>query len=213
MLYFSLNLAGSLSFLLDNVLALALLGSAASARMTIVLRMCFMSLTTLGVVAQPLWPAFAEAAESNDWPWLRRVLFRGAALLVGIAIAGSAILLLYGERLLRWWLRGDLGIDQALLWAVAAWVSAQALIRVPCLLLNGLSILRYQIVVSAAATVLAWVLKILLSSRLGVAGILWGTTVSVLLIVFPAVTWRVFRWAGGGNRHAAASGATDSNAG
>jgi O-antigen/teichoic acid export membrane protein len=195
MMYFSLTLTGSLSFLLDNVLALALFGAAASARMTIVLRMCIMALSTLSVVSQPLWPAFAEAAESHDRHWIRRVLFRGSALLIAITVAGSAILLVYGERMLRWWLHDTLGIGHTLLWTVAAWVFAQALVRVPCLLLNGLSIIRYQVLLSTAATALAFALKFLLGSRLGVAGILWGTTASVLLIVFPAVTWRVFHWA------------------
>ncbi|MGD0360447.1 MAG: oligosaccharide flippase family protein [Bryobacteraceae bacterium] len=195
LMYFFLSLAGGLSFLLDNVLALALLGAEPSARMTIASRICVMALGTLGVASQPLWPAFAEAAESNDRHWIRRVLFRGSALLLGTTIAGSAILVVFGQRLLRWWLHGTLEIDQTLLWAIAAWVLAQELVRVPCLLLNGLSIVRYQIWVSAAATALAFAWKILLSSHLGVAGILWGTTASVLLVVFPAVTWRVAHWA------------------
>jgi O-antigen/teichoic acid export membrane protein len=193
-LYFALGLIGSLTFLLDNVLTLALLGPEASARMTIALRMCFMGLTSLGVASQPLWPAFAEAAENQDRHWIRSILFRGSAVLVGMTIVGSTLVLVFGERFLRWWLPDTLGIDQALLLAVAVWVLALALIRVPALLLNALSILRYQLVAVTVATTLAFALKFFLSRRLGVAGILWGTSASTLLVLFPAVTWRVFRW-------------------
>jgi len=194
MLYFALNLTGGLSFMLDNILALALLGAEASAQMTIALRICTMALTSLTAVAQPLWPAFAEAAEKDDRHWIRRTFLRGSAVLVGITLAGAIVLLTYGDRLLRWWLQGGLSIDRSLLWAVAAWIFAQALIRVPCLLLNGLSIVRYQVVAASVTTLLALGLKFGLSAWIGVPGILWATTVPILVVFFPAVTWRVFHW-------------------
>ena len=194
-LYFILSLMGGLSFLLDNVLALGLLGPEASARMTIAMRICVTALGALAVMSQPLWPAFAEAAGKADRNWILKALFLGSALLVGLTIAGSAMLLVYGERLLRWWLRTDLGIGRSLLLAISAWVLAQALVRVPSLLLNGLSILRYQMVVFSVATALALVLKFVLAPHLGAAGILWATTATVLLIVIPASVWRVWSWA------------------
>jgi O-antigen/teichoic acid export membrane protein len=194
-LYFILALTGGLSFLLDNVLALWLLGPQASARMTIGLRICVTAAGALAVMSQPLWPAFADAAEKADRKWIRKGLLRGSALLVGLTIAGSFLLLVYGERLLRWWLRTDLGIGRGLLWAISAWVLAQALVRIPSLLLNGLSVLRYQIAVFSIATALAFVLKFALAPYFGVSGILWGTSTVVFLIVIPASIWRIWRWA------------------
>jgi O-antigen/teichoic acid export membrane protein len=194
-LYFILALTGGLSFMLDNVLALGLLGPEASARMTIAMRICVTAIGALVVMSQPLWPAFAEAAERGDRKWIRKALVRGSALLVGLTVAGSFLLLVYGERLLRWWLHTDLGIGRGLLWAISAWVLAQALFRVPSLLLNGLSVLRYQIAVFSVATLLAFALKFALAPYFGVAGILWGTTTTVLLIVIPASIWRIWRWA------------------
>jgi O-antigen/teichoic acid export membrane protein len=194
-LYFILGVTGGLAFMLDNVMALALLGPEASARMTIALRICIAAAGALVVISQPLWPAFADAAEKADRKWILKALLRGSALLVGLSIAGSAVLLLYGERLLYWWLHTNLGISKGLLWAIAAWVVAQALIRIPILLLNGLSVLRYQIAVVSIATALALALKLALAPYFGVAGILWGTTAAVFLIVIPASVWRIRQWA------------------
>jgi O-antigen/teichoic acid export membrane protein len=194
-LFFILGIAGSLSFMLDNVLALQLLGPDASARMTIAMRICMTAISVLVVLSQPLWPAFAEAAHTADRRWIRRSLLRGTALMVGTTAAGSVILLLWGERLLRLWLRADLGIGTALLWAISAWVIAQALLRVPNLLLNGLMLIRFQIGVFSVATLISFVLKFALAPHLGVAGILWGTSIAVLLIGFPASIWRIYRWA------------------
>ncbi|MGD0415620.1 MAG: hypothetical protein ABSA80_09725 [Terriglobales bacterium] len=194
-LYFILAVAGGLSFLLDNVLALGLLGPEASARMTIALRICITAIGGLAVMSQPLWPAFADAAEKADRKWILKALLRGSALLVGLTIAGSSLLLIFGERLLRWWLHTNLGIGSGVLWAISAWVLAQALVRIPILLLNGLSVLRYQIAVVSVTTGLAIASKFALAHYFGVAGILWGTTATTLLILIPACLWRIWRWA------------------
>lgn len=193
-LLFALNLAGGLSFLLDNVIALRLLGPQASAQMTIALRICMTGLGLLLVISQPLWPAFVEAAEKADRRWIRKGLLRGMALLTGLSLVGSAVLLVFGERLLRLWLHTDLGIGPSLLWAIAGWGVAQALVRVPHLLLNGMSIVRYQIVVMILVSVLAVLLKPSLSEALGVAGILWATAATTLLLAFPAFLWRIVNW-------------------
>ncbi|MGA9528293.1 MAG: lipopolysaccharide biosynthesis protein [Terriglobales bacterium] len=195
MLYFAVAVTGGLSFMLDNVLALRLLGPEASARMTIALRICITAVGALVVLSQPLWPAFADAAERADRKWIVGALLRGSAFLSILTVTGAAILLIYGETMLHWWLHTDLGIGQSLLWAIAAWVLAQALFRVPNLLLNGLSILRYQIVIFSIGTSVAFALKFALAPYFGVAGILWGTSATVFLIVIPASIWRIRQWA------------------
>jgi O-antigen/teichoic acid export membrane protein len=210
MMYFMLTLAGSSSFLFDNVLTLSWLGPEASARMTIALRICVIGLGAMGVISQPLWPAFAEAAESGDRNWIGKVLRRGSVWMIGGAIVGSASLVACGELLLHYWLLDSLSIGRPLLWAIAAWLVAQALIRVPCLLLNGLSIIWYQVVVSVVATAIALGLKFILSSRFGVAGILWATTAPYVFGVLPAVCWRVLRWVWQQNSSLSAATSTSS---
>jgi O-antigen/teichoic acid export membrane protein len=194
-LFFILGITGGLSFMLDNVLALQLLGPEASARMTIAMRICMTAIGMLVVMSQPLWPAFTEAANQADRKWIRRNLLLGTAMLVGISAAGSLILLTFGERLLRFWLHTNLGIGRGLLWAISVWVLTQALVRIPGLLLNGLSLIRFQIVVFWIATLIAFGLKFALAPVLGVSGILWATSIAVLFIVAPASIWRIYRWA------------------
>jgi O-antigen/teichoic acid export membrane protein len=193
-LLFALNLVGGLSFLLDNVLTLHLLGPEASAQMTIALRLCMTGLGFLLVVSQPLWPAFAEAAEKLEKRWIRVSLFRGIALLTGLALVGSFILLMFGQRLLQTWLHSSLDIGQTLLWAISGWVIAQALIRVPHLFLNGVSIVRYQVIVTAVASALAISSKIVMARSLGLSAILWCTTLTIVIIELPAFLWRCLHW-------------------
>jgi O-antigen/teichoic acid export membrane protein len=195
MLFFILGITGGLSFMLDNVLALQLLGPEASARMTIAMRICMAAVGMLIALSQPFWPAFVEAAHHSDRKWIRRSLLQGTALLVAVTGAGSLLLLLYGERILRLWLHTNLGIGVGLLWAISAWILTQTLLRLPALLLNALSLIRFEIVAFAIATLTAFTLKFALAPKFGVAGILWGTSTAVALIAVPASLWRIHRWA------------------
>jgi len=194
LMFFLMGVAGSLTFILDNVLALELLGPKASAQMTIAMRICMTGMGMLTAIAQPLWPAFADAAHRADHQWVMHKLAWGMTLMTGVTVAGSAILLVWGETLLKLWLHTDLGIGIGLLWAVAVWIIAQALFRVPHNLMNGVLLIRYQTVVFAATLGLALALKFVLASSLGVAGILWGTNLTMFLIVLPACLWRIWRW-------------------
>ncbi len=198
MLYFLLGISGGLSFFLDNILALQLLGPEASAQMTIAMRICMSAIGVLLVISQPLWPAFTEAAHRADYKWINRTLYRSSALLFALTSAGSAILILFGQQIFRFWLRTDLGIGRGLLWAISAWVVSQALGRTPGLLLNGLSKIRFQTVLFFIASSIGIVGKIGLASRFGVSGILSSTTFVVLVIVVPASFWKIRDWEGSG---------------
>jgi O-antigen/teichoic acid export membrane protein len=193
-MYFGLGIAGGLSFFVDNILALEWLGPEASARMTIAMRICFTAMSMLAVLAQPLWPAFAEAAERSDKHWIHWGLIRGMVTLAVFTGSASFVLILWGKKLLLWWLHTDIGIGQGLLFAIAIWIVVQALSVVPNLLLNGLSILRFQIFAYSISTLIALGLKFALVRRLGVQGILLGTTIATAAIVIPANIWRIRRW-------------------
>jgi O-antigen/teichoic acid export membrane protein len=193
-LYFAMGLTGGLTYLLDCVLALQLLGADAAARMTIASRICLGAGGVLTILSQPFWPAFSEAAVRRDLPWIRRGLVRGTAVMIGVAVAASAVLVTVGGPFLRWWLRTDLGIDRGLLWAMAAWIIIQAVGRVPCFLLNGVGVVRFQVGMCAVATSAALCLKFLWAPRFGVEGILWATTIPALLVNAPALAWRSRLW-------------------
>jgi O-antigen/teichoic acid export membrane protein len=194
-MFFLMGVAGGLSYMLDTILALQLLGPQASAQMTIAIRICVSAVTMMVAISQPLWPAFADAAHTADRQWVIHKLTWGTALLTGIACAGSVVLVVWGGPLMRLWLHADLAIGRGLLVAIAAWVLAQALIRVPHLLLNGLLMVEFQTVALTVALATAFALKFALAGRLGVGGLLWGTSLSLVLIFFPALAWRIRQWA------------------
>jgi len=191
--FFALGFAGAAAFLFDNLIALALLGPVAAASLTVVMRLSLTALGLLQVISQPLWPAFTEAAARGDERWLVLGLLRGTALVTGVAIAGAVLLIGLGQPVLQLWLGRDVGIGPDLLGALAAWVVALGVIRVPSLFLNALSVLGFQVVVLALATLAGFALKLALAPTLGAAALLWGTTLATLAVVLPVFAWHIAR--------------------
>ncbi|HET8938541.1 MAG TPA: MATE family efflux transporter [Polyangiales bacterium] len=185
-LFMLASLVGGLSYMLDGALALSWLGAAAAAQMTIAHRITIAANTILGVMTNPLWPAFTDAATRGDRRWIARTFVRMTILVTVAAIAGSTVIVAGGESALRWFLRRDLGFDARLLWVIFAWEVILAVPRVANLYLNALSILRFQIAVFAVSTALSFAIKYALVKPLGIAGILLGTPAACLLVVWPA---------------------------
>jgi O-antigen/teichoic acid export membrane protein len=188
LLFAAIAMTAGLGYSLDNVLALALLGPAASAQMAVLLRVGVNATGLVTAITQPLWPAFTDAHARAERKWVRLALLGGTAAVVLLGLAGGAVLVVYGQGFLLWWLHDDLGVGRPLLWAAAVWIFVLAL------LLNALADLKFLLAVSAASAALALVLKFLLAADFGVAGILLAAPAASLLIIWPAYAWRLRGW-------------------
>jgi O-antigen/teichoic acid export membrane protein len=192
-IFFSITVAVSCSYLFDNFIALHWLGAESSARITVALRLCTTVSGIVAVLTQPLWPAFVESTAVGDRDWTRRSMLLGTGAVMASTVACGVFLVCYGDQVLRWWLRRDIGIDQNLLMATGAWIVALGVPRVSALLLNAIRALRFQLIVASAATIAAFALKYGLVGRYGAAGILGATPIAWLAVAWPAYAWKISR--------------------
>jgi O-antigen/teichoic acid export membrane protein len=193
-LLFALSVAVACSYMFDNLLTLHWLGPAASAQMTMAMRLCTTAAGLIGVLTQSFWPAFVEAETVGDRRWALSTLFWGTVFVMVLAMAGAALIVQFGTPVLTWWLHSDIGIRSGLLWATGIWIVVMCTPRVPALLFTAALILRFQLIAAIAALVLAMMLKFVLAGRFGVAGILAATPISWFLIMWPAYLWLTLRW-------------------
>jgi O-antigen/teichoic acid export membrane protein len=193
-LLFMLGLAGSCAYGFDTLLALHWLGPPAAAQMTVALRVCTTAASFLTVVTQPLWPAFVEAAALDDRAWEWRTLRLGTLAVAVLGGGGSAALVLFGPPAMRVWLHGGLPLPPSLFWAMGAWILALSMPRVAGLLLNAVSILRWQILAVTAAAALGLGLKYVFAAQFGPAGMLAGTALAWLVVVWPGMGLRAWQW-------------------
>jgi hypothetical protein len=48
-----------------------------------------------------------------------------------LSFGGSGLIVAFGAQVLCWWLRQDMHLSEALLWAMAAWIAGLTLTNVP----------------------------------------------------------------------------------
>lgn len=178
----------------DNTIALSLLGADGAAVMAISQRVCMTAGGLLFAVTQPLWPSFANAAVRRDILWIERYVWIGNVAIISVALAGSALLIIFGGSVIKIWLGGRLVIGQDILWAMAIWVVIPALGRIPDIVLNALGVVWFQVRVAMIFGPLAFGLKIGLGESWGVAGILAATGIAYGLTHLPAYVWWLRGW-------------------
>lgn len=193
---FAISIAASCAYAFDNLLALDWLGPNASAQMTIALRVCTTAAAMVNAVTIPFWPGFADAIAAGDLRWQRRALRDGTLLTAALALAGSAVLVLCGAPVLRWWLHGNLPMSSPLLWVMAAWIVLMTLPQMPALLLHAALRLRPQLILLSAVALLGFGLKYLAARSYGVAGILAVSPLLWAAIVTPGCFILAGRWVG-----------------
>ena len=183
---------------LDTIVALARLGADAAAQMGVAQRACVTIYGLLWAVTQPLWPAVAEAAARGDYPWARRSLARMGGMVLALILAGDAILILFGPKLIDIWMGGALRLPPEVFWAMAAWALALGLGRVVDVALNGLGAVRFQARVMLIFGVTAFAMKLVAAPNAGVAGIIAASALAFLLTAAPAYVIWLSRWSGAG---------------
>ena len=127
LLFFALNLATLLSSAADNLVAIRLLGTSATAELAIASKIFTVGHAVLSVALVPLWPAFTDAIARRDGRWVRRTLMFSLAASCGAGIVLSATFLLCANWAVALWLGPDAHLSASLLWANAVWLVLQAI--------------------------------------------------------------------------------------
>ena len=189
-LFFIIQVAGSISFQSDGLVLTRILGPESVATYTVTQKLFLQVPFLLGYFLTPLWPAYAEAVARRDLGWVKRTLKR--SILAGFAVNLPAAVALFVTA--RWilgrWVGSAIDPPDLLLASLSVWVALNALNGPLAMFLNGAGALRYQTltVVPMAAANLA--LSILLTRRIGIAGVVLGSILAQILFCYlPAAIY------------------------
>jgi O-antigen/teichoic acid export membrane protein len=182
-LFFVLALAGTVAFNVDTLIVAAVLGPEAAAQYGVAFKLFTTAPLLAGLFLTPLWPAYSDAAARGDEQWTRRVLTRSLLASIAFNLACALALLALTRELLRLWLGTDLGVPTGLLLALACHAVVIGASTPLAMYLNGVGVVRFQVVIAVVMAVVNLPLSIVLAQRIGVAGPAWGTVVAQLLAV------------------------------
>lgn len=176
-----LQVAVAGAFYSDSLIAARLLGPSAVAEYAVVTRLFLVPAVFVAAITAPLWPAYGDAHAHGDVDWIKKAFARSLFISVAVAFVAAFLLTLFVGPILMWWLGGSLAPPTLLVAGVAVWTVMNAAGTSIAMLLNGLHLLRFQMATAVLMAGLNVTLSIILASRIGIAGVVFGTIAAYTL--------------------------------
>jgi O-antigen/teichoic acid export membrane protein len=186
-MFFVLQFCYTLSYNLDNFVIATSVGLSAVAEYVAPSRLFGIVSATIPIVLNPIWPAYVEAANRGDVPWVRRTLARTLRLVLAITVPANIFLFLSGRIIIKFWTHGQLAPSRTLLAALAIWGVVGPLAGATAIFMNAMNLMVYQ---SAAAVLMAignLGLSVALTRSIGTSGVVWGSIAAQAIMLVPTL--------------------------
>lgn len=176
--FFVLQLAVAGAFYSDTLIAASVIGPSAAAEYTVANTLFLLPMGLVAVGLAPLWPAYAEAMARGDAAWIRTAFRRSLAIGLVISLPSAALITLLASAILTVWIGNAVMPPSTLIVGMAIWSVFRGIGTAMAMLLNGLRLLRVQVVTAAVMAILNVGLSVVLTMRIGVAGVILGTLIA-----------------------------------
>lgn len=191
-LFFVLQIGTMIGWGADALLVASLAGASEVAAFAVAQRLFQFASQPVSVVNTSLWPAYADALARADRKFLRDTLRRSLVLSVAVAFTIAALLLITGPSIILHWTRNAIAVPWALLAVFALWTCFEAGGTALAMYLNGVGVVREQVVVVMCFCAIALPAKIWGIKHAGPTGLVLATTLSYSVTVV-ALYSTVFR--------------------
>lgn len=192
-LFFVLQLVAAISYSADNFIVARTLGAADVAMFSIPQRLFGIIATLVTMLLVPFWPAYGEASSRGDVAWIRHTLVRSLVIVFALTSVACLTLLLVSHRVILWWVGPQIQPPFLLMLGFAVWTVISSCSNTLGIFLNGLSIVRFQVVTTGIFGVGCLFVKVLFARHYGSTGVPWATTLSFLILSVPLYLWYVPR--------------------
>ena len=179
-LLFYLQIAAIIAFQTDTLILAHYTSFEVVTKFSIMVK--FFSVTTilLNVYLQSLWPSYSKAYGSNSYLWVQKTFNK--SLLLSVISTFLFIVFAYftKEILLKLWLKVDFDISTTVFIAFSIWLIISVVDSNIGTLLNALQLLKVQAYLSILMVVSNLIVSVYLVKKLGISGVVWGTSISTL---------------------------------
>jgi O-antigen/teichoic acid export membrane protein len=150
-------------------------------RFSVMAKLFSVATILLNVYLQILWPSYAKAFADNNWQWIKTTFYRSVWLSIAIGILFLIALFFTQDILLSWWINKAFVIPGMLFIAFAVWLMVNIIDANIAVILNGLQHLKIQAIWATLMVIANLLLSYILVKQYGIAGVIWGTTISTAL--------------------------------
>lgn len=196
--FFVIQIAVLLIFTVDNYIILQLLGTEQVSIYNIVFKLFSIFTIAFGIIISPMWSAFTEANEKGDFIWMKSTIKKLNVFFL-VAILGLFAMLIIYQYILNIWLPVENKIIPPfnLIVALSLFVVISIWNNIYSFFLNGLGIVKMQMITATIGAVINIPLAILLvkNFNLGLAGVVYAMCISLIIfsILGPIQTHKFFK--------------------
>lgn len=177
-LFFVLQIAGVIQGQADNVIIANMLGPASVTNYSICMKLFLIPPMLFGLVMAPLWPAYREAFASGDMQWVKRIFVKTIRWSLLLSIPAAFVLVILGGKIIELWVGQDTVPSTGLLIGCGIWLVFVAVGNSTAMLLNGLGLVKPQIIIAVAASIVNITMTIWLIPMVGAVGAIYGTLIA-----------------------------------
>jgi len=170
-LFFVLQLGGMVGWGADTLIISSVLGPAQVAVYSMVQRLFQFVTQPLTMMNGPLWGAYADAHVKGDVKFIHHTLKLSMLATLGMSLVGALFLFAVSQQLLDYWTHGTVPVPAMLVGAVACWTVLDSCGSAFAMFLNGVRVVREQVIVVMLFCAVVLPLKILGINQLGLIAI------------------------------------------
>jgi len=194
-LFFILAVGGAIAWDSDFIILSKTAGAAEVAMYAVAVRMFQLVEIPLQMANQPLWSAYADAKVCGSSRFLRVTLFRAFSATLVVGGVGVVLLTILRNPILKIWIHQSVAIPLGLAVVMAIWTVVRASGNSFAMYLNGVRVVRPQVMVVIAFCILALPLKIWAAERYSAVGLVLASLGCFLLTVWgPYLTFYRREW-------------------
>jgi len=187
LLFFILQVSIALGYQKDNLVISHFLGADKVSQYAVPMKLFMIAPVFLSFFFMPLWPAYGEAITRRDFQWVRRTFRRSMIMALGISSLAAVGLLFLCRPILKIWVGPSINPPSALIFGLALWTIVNSMCGPIAMLLNGASIIGFQVVCSLTMAVSSLTMSLFLVRWIGLPGPILATVgAQVMFILVPA---------------------------
>jgi O-antigen/teichoic acid export membrane protein len=193
-LFLILQIDGAIAYSSDNIVLAAVLGPEAVSQYAVPAKLFSLVTLATSFLTVPLWPAYGEALARGDHHWIRRTLYRSLILSAGVSVILSVALVSFGTRIIYLWVGPSIQPSPLLLAGLGIWGVVCSISNGIAIFLNGLSVMRFQVIIASVGAFLNIAISIYLTRRIGIPGVIYGSILGQILVGFVPYYWYLGRY-------------------
>jgi O-antigen/teichoic acid export membrane protein len=181
-LFLVLQLGTMIAWGADSLIISSTLGAASVVVYAVTQKLFQFVTQPLATVNAPLWSAYSDARARGDRQFIRQTLLRSMTLTLAVATLSVLLISIFSEWLISYWTDGTIGVPRPFMYTFAALVIFESCGNAFAMFLNGMQIVRQQVIVVILFCSLTLPLKIIGISYFGLI-VIPLTTVTVYALI------------------------------